>query len=256
MHKIQNTCKVVSNEKISERFYRLCFDTPKILLQTRPGQFVHIRVTDSLEPFFRRPFSVNRAKEHVEIFYEVVGKGTEILAGKKKGGTLDVLGPLGNEFSLPPKGVKQVVMIAGGMGIAPFLILTDFLKSKKYEMLLLYGGRTKEYIFDMKEYEKNGCKIHVSTDDGSVGAKGRVSKLFPKIKKDSKATYIYTCGPGPMIRSVQEFAKKYNIKGEASWEEVMACGLGACLGCARETTKGYKTVCCDGPVFDLHEIIL
>lgn len=255
MHKIQNTYKIVSNEKISPKFYRLRFDAKSMLADTQPGQFIHIRVTDGIEPFFRRPFSVHRAKKYIGIFYEVLGKGTQALAGKKKGGSLDVLGPLGNKFCIPPKGTKQVVMIAGAIGVAPFLILSDFLKNKKYELILLYGGRTRGHVFNMKEYKKNGCKVYVSTDDGSVGVKGKVSKLFSKINKDSATTYIYTCGPDPMMRSVQEFAGKYNIQGEASCEAIMACGLGACLGCSKKTTSGYKTVCYDGPVFNLNEVI-
>ena len=107
----------------------------------------------------------------------------------------------------------------------------------------------------MKEFKGNGCKVYVSTDDGSVGTKGRVSKLFSKINKNPKTTFIYTCGPKPMMASVQAFAKKNKLQGQAACEEVMACALGACLGCSIKTTEGYKTVCYDGPVFDLNEVI-
>lgn len=257
MARIQNTFEVVFNEKLSPRFYRLCLNAPPIARKIKPGQFIHIRVNDSLEPFFRRPFSVYRAQKYVEIFYEPIGAGTRTLALKKKGDFLDVLGPLGNFFSLPTKEIAQVVMIAGGIGVAPFLILSDVLKKKKkLDIILLYGGRTKGHVYDMKEFKKNGCKIFVATDDGSVGVRGRVSKLFSKIKFDPETTFIYTCGPSLMIKTVQEFAKKNNLQGEASCEEVMACALGACLGCSIKTTEGYKTVCYDGPVFDLGKVIL
>ena len=104
-------------------------------------------------------------------------------------------------------------------------------------------------------YFKNmGCKVFKATDDGSVGVKGRVSKLFSKIDSDP-STFIYTCGPRPMMASVQEFARKHHLQGQASCEEVMACALGACLGCSTKTTQGFKTVCGDGPAFDLHELI-
>jgi len=255
MKKIQNIYKVTSNEKLCPAFYRLSINAPSIAKTVKPGQFIHIRTSETLEPFFRRPFSVYRAKKHVEVFYEVVGPGTALMAKMKKGDTLDVLGPVGTPFNMPPKGIKNVVMIAGGIGIAPFLILTDLLRTKKYDLTLLYGGRTKGHVYPMKEFKANGCKVHVATDDGSVGTKGRVSKIFPKINIDPASTRIYTCGPNPMMASVQHFARKNGLKGEAACEEVMACALGACLGCSIRTAEGYKTVCCDGPVFDLDDVI-
>ena len=252
--KIQNKFKVVSNKKLCPRFFCLALDAKPLLAKIQPGQFVHIRTSDGLEPFFRRPFSVYRAKKHAEIFYEVVGQGTHLLSLKKPGEELDVLGPLGNHFSLPPLGTKQVVMIAGGIGIAPFLILSDRLAKKGYELILLYGGRTKEHVYPMKEFKENGCRIFVSTDDGSVGVKGRVSKLFSKINCDPKTTMLYTCGPRAMMEAVKEFSLENNLRCEASCEEIMACALGACLGCSIETSSGYKTVCYDGPVFDIREV--
>lgn len=254
MPKIQHICEVVSNEKICPKFYRLCLDVWPIAKSIKPGQFIHIKVSDGMEPFFRRPFSVYRAKKYVEILYEPIGMGTRAIALKKPGDQLDVLGPLGNSFSLPPKGTKQVVMIAGGIGVAPFLILTDQLKNKDYKLILLYGGRSKGHVYPMKEFKQNDCKIYVATDDGSVGIKGRVSELYLKLTPDPKTTAVYTCGPHAMIHSVQGFVKKYNLWCQASCEEVMACALGACLGCSIETTSGYKTVCYDGPVFDMREI--
>lgn len=255
MEKIQHSVRVVSNDKLCPRFFRLCLDAKDIARKVKPGQFVHIRVKDGLEPFFRRPFSVYRAKTHVEVFYEPVGPGTRILAEKKKGDILDLLGPLGTPFVLPPKGTKTVAMIAGGIGVAPFLMLTDLLKNKGYELILLYGGRSKAHVFNMKEFKKNGCRIFVATDDGSVGVKGRVSKLFSKIPKDPATTFIYTCGPNPMMAAVQDFARQQNLKGQACCEEIMACALGACLGCSIETTSGFKTVCYEGPAFDLQEVV-
>lgn len=262
MAQLQNIFKVVSNEKLSPRFYRLAFHAPTLAAQAKPGQFVHLRVSDGLEPFFRRPFSIYRAQKNIEIFYEVVGPGTKILSEKKKGDDIDVLGPVGTPFTLPSKEINQVVMIAGGIGIAPFLILTDVLKksktagrASKFEMILLYGGRTKDHVYPMKEFKENGVHVFVTTDDGSVGTKGRVSQLFSKINTDSASTMIYTCGPHVMMKAVQEFAGKHGINGQAACEEVMACALGACLGCSIKTTSGYKTVCYDGPVFDLREIL-
>lgn len=256
MSKLQNILKIAVNEKLCPRFYRLAFEAPALIKKVKPGQFIHIRTNEGFEPFFRRPFSVYRAQKYLEIFYEPVGPGTKILAQKKKGDTLDVLGPVGKEFTLPSKSIKQVVMVAGGIGIAPFLMLSDVLKKRKdLEMVLLYGGRTKNHVYPMREFKQNGVKVYVATDDGSVGTKGRVSELFSKIKADSKTTMIYTCGPHAMMHAVQDFAKKNNLQGEAACEEVMACALGACLGCSIKTTAGFKTVCYDGPVFNLQEVV-
>lgn len=254
MARVEQRLRVVEQKKLCPKFYRLKLETGPWAKTIQPGQFIHIRTTNGLEPFFRRPFSVHRAGKCVEILYEVVGKGTDILSQKKRGDVLDVLAPLGNGFTLPP-GVKTAVMVAGGVGVAPFLILSDVLKKKKVNMILLYGGRTRDYVFPMREFEQNGCKIFRSTDDGSVGAKGRVSVLFDKIPLDSKTTFLYTCGPRPMMAALQAFAKKQGLRGQASCEERMACGLGACLGCVVQTTAGYKTACYDGPVFDLKQIV-
>jgi len=132
--------------------------------------------------------------------------------------------------------------------------LSDILKTKKYELILLFGGRNRGHVYPMKEFKDNGVKVHITTDDGSVGAKGRVSSLFDKINKDPKQTFIYTCGPNPMMKAVQAFAAEHQLLGQAACEEIMACALGACLGCSIETTNGFKTVCYDGPAFDLDEV--
>ena len=256
MAKIQNRYKVVSNDQLCSRFYLLKLDAPALAKRIKPGQFVHIRVGETLEPFFRRPFSVYRANRTVDIFYEPIGLGTQKLAEKKKGDILDVLGPLGKPFTLPPPGIRQVVMIAGSIGVAPFMILSDVLKKRRdLELILIYGGRTKGHIYDMKAFKANGCKVYIATDDGSVGFKGRVSVLFSKINPNSAPTFLYTCGPNAMMKAVQDFARKHGLRGEAACEEVMACALGACLGCSIHTKSGYKTVCYDGPVFDLDEVI-
>jgi len=255
LEKIQNIFKVISNEKLCPQYWRLVFDAPDLAAEVQAGQFVHIRTDENgLQPFFRRPFSVYRAQKYVEIFYDVVGPGTKLLSLKKKGDTLDVLGPLGVPFRLPPEGTKQVIMVAGGIGIAPMLILSDVLKKKKCNLVLLYGGRNRGHVYPMKEFKDNGVKVHIATDDGSVGTKGRVSVLFDKIDKDPEHIFIYTCGPNPMMKAVQSFAVQHGLSGQAACEEIMACGLGACLGCSIETTDGFKTVCYDGPAFELDEV--
>ena len=187
MKQIQHLLKITSNRKICQKYFRLALDAKKLASRILPGQFINIRVSDGCEPLFRRPFSVYRARlGRVEVFYEPVGKSTRILMSKEKGDVLDVLGPLGHPFTLPGKEIKQVVFIAGGIGVAPFLLFSDALKSHKAEKLLLYGGRTKGHTFAMTEFKKNGVKAFVATEDGSVGVKGRVSALFSKIVLDAQ----------------------------------------------------------------------
>ncbi len=255
MKRVQQRVRVVDQKKVCPQFFRLRLDAGALAAKVLPGQFIHIRVNEGLEPFFRRPFSVHRADRYLEILYEVVGKGTAMLSQKKKNDVLDILGPLGNSFSLPPAGIKQAVMIAGGIGVAPFMILSDVLKKEKISMTLLYGGRTRGHVFAMSEFKRNGCRVHVATDDGSVGVKGRVPELFGRIEFDPARTFLYTCGPRPMMAAVQEFAVRRGLAGQVSCEERMACGLGACRGCVVRTRSGYQTACYDGPIFDLAEVI-
>lgn len=255
MPNMQGTYKVTALTRVNATYFRLAFRAPALARAVKPGQFIHIRVSEGFEPFFRRPFSVYRAHQGVvEIFFEPVGRGSRLLVSKKKGDGLDVLGPLGRPFTPPSKDVKQVVFIAGGIGVAPFMMFSDQLKAHKAGKVLLYGGRSKAHIFPMNDLKKNGVRTFIATDDGSVGVKGRVPALFGRIAI-APSTMIYTCGPRPMIAAVQAFVKANGLKGEASCEEVMACGLGACLGCSIPTTKGYRTVCHDGPVFDINELV-
>lgn len=255
MKQIQGRYKVVEVVRVNETYLRLVFDAPALARAVKPGQFIHIKVSDGFEPLFRRPFSVYRAKNNrVEIFFEPVGRGSRLLAAARKNDVFDVLGPLGRPFSAPSRNVKQIVFIGGGIGVAPFMAFADTLLKHQAAKVLLYGGRSKAQTFPMTAFKANGVRTFVTTDDGSVGVKGRVAALFGKIDI-APTTFIYACGPRPMLAAVAAFAREKNIQGEASMEEVMACGLGACLGCSIPTTKGYQTVCHDGPVFRLEELV-
>lgn len=256
MKKIHNRYTIISNQKVCERFIQVSLDAPALAKEGRPGQFLNVRVSDDLDPFFRRPFGIYRARNgSVDMLIEIRGKGTEMLADKKSGEVLDILGPLGKSFSFPDKKIKNVVMVGGGIGVAPLLSLADALKDSGKNLVLLYGARDSSYVFDLKAFKEDGCDVYLSTDDGSSGIKGRVSELFDKIPVDKEETFLYVCGPKPMMKSVQDFAEQNSLAGECSCEEVLACGIGACLGCVINTADGYKTVCHDGPVFDLKEVI-
>lgn len=256
MKKIHAKYTILSVKKVCEKFVQISLDAPQLAEFGKPGQFLNVRVSEELDPFFRRPFGIYRAHDkRVDMLIEIRGRGTAVLAQKKPGDTLDILGPLGKSFSIPGGKIKNVVLIGGGIGVAPLLGLAEALKGSGKKLTLLYGGRNKDYIFDLKYFKDAGCDVHIATDDGSVGIKGRVPALFDKISSDPSETFIYTCGPDPMMKAVQAFAKEHGINGECSCEEVMACGIGACLGCVVNTVNGHKTACHDGPVFDLGEVI-
>ncbi len=216
-----------------------------------------LSVDDSLDPLLKRPFSIHRRlKNDFQILYRVAGKGTDILSRRISGDQLNVIGPLGNKFPRPEADAK-VILIAGGIGIAPILNLTEALLKTK--PVLFYGARTKDELLCLDELKALGIDTRISTDDGSFGRKGFVTDILKKfLARDSSlsAKYrLYACGPEPMLRALSVAAKKYKLKCFAALEQNMACGLGTSLGCTVNTVNGYKRVCKEGPVFPIDEII-
>ena len=259
----QTKNKIIENKKITPHYYKMVLFSSHIAKESKPGQFVHIRCSEGYNPLLRRPFSISKIKEQksIEILYEVVGKGTKLLSQKKVGEELDVLGPLGNGFEIFV-GLKLAVLLAGGMGVAPLLYLAEALRSKETETLVLIGARTKKLVFFKKEFASLGCKVKISTEDGTQGFKGLVTDLFKNLLSESRFLYlkeknkssVYACGPPEMLKEVAEISQQNNLFSQASLEERMACGVGACLGCPVKIRGEYKMVCKDGPVFNLKDI--
>jgi len=257
--------KILSNKKTGHAYYKMVLDTPYIARMARPGQFVQIKCSDSFDPLLRRPFSIHRLKAQgsrlkgIEILYEVVGKGTEILAGKKEGESIDVLGPLGSGFVLPTASSLQprAIIIAGGIGSAPLVFLAEELAKKKIKAIVLIGAKTKGMILCEKDFKKITPEVYVSTDDGTYGCHGFVSKLFHNILKTAESefkTIVYACGPAGMLKCIADICRERNFECQVSMEEKMACGIGACLGCVVKTRAGNKLACKDGPVFNSNEL--
>jgi len=245
--------KILSNIKVGDSYYKMTLDAPYIARYATPGQFVQVRCSDGFDPLLRRPFSIHRlaSNQGVEILYEVIGRGTEILSMKKKGEHLDVLGPLGKGFTLPRSSTATI--ITGGMGVAPFVFLAEVLKKKNIKTTVLIGANTKSLILCEKDFKKLGFEIYIATDDGSRGCKGLVSKLF----KPQTGTIVYVCGPNPMLKCIAGMCKRKRIDCEVSLEEKMACGIGACLGCSVKVKSGRnKLACKDGPVFKATDLVL
>lgn len=270
--------KILSNKRVGRVYYKMTLEAPYIARAAKSGQFVQIKCSDGLEPFLRRPFSIHRVKgegsrvKEIEILYEVVGKGTEILAGKKVGDFVDILGPLGAGFSLPrthapnPNRVSglgsslepRAIIIAGGIGSAPLVYLAEELTKKKIKTIVLIGAKTKDAILCEKDFKKIAREVYISTDDGTYGCHGFVSRLFHNILKTSESrfkTIVYVCGPHGMLKCIAEICRERDFECQVSLEEKMACGMGACLGCAVPTKSGNKLACKDGPVFNACELI-
>jgi dihydroorotate dehydrogenase electron transfer subunit len=228
---------------------------PQISSITRPGEFVNVKVTETIHPLLRRPFSIcDVEKDNIYLMFNIFGEGTKMLAGKKPGDTLDILGPLGQGFNTEDD-YETAVIVAGGLGAAPFPFLTRILKSKK-EILSFIGGRTAK---DVITYGM--INTYTATDDGSLGLKGNVVSLLENnidLLKKNKIK-IFGCGPNAMLRALKEFALKHDFNCEVSTECAMACGFGICQGCPIESSSNpdkYLLVCKDGPVFNVKDVII
>jgi len=252
---IQEYCRIQFVKEIAPNIFELSFISPVISARVLPGQFVNIRVEDSLVPLLRRPFSLFSVNAPVvSIIFNAIGIGTTLLSQKKTGDTLDIIGPLGNGvFPLNGEGVATALLVAGGLGVATFPFLTSRL-SQTRNVFTFIGARTKSNVI------RTGLKnIQIATDDGSEGFHGTVVDLFKAFINEQSvdAPRIYSCGPTPMMRAVAQFAKEKNIPCYVALECEMACGIGLCQGCPVEATVGdkkYNLVCKDGPVFETRKV--
>ncbi|MFC1632326.1 dihydroorotate dehydrogenase electron transfer subunit [Candidatus Omnitrophota bacterium] len=259
---IQGKFKILSNKKVGPGYWKMVIAAPEIARAASPGQFVHLLCqAQGPEPLLRRPFSFHRiGKDRFQILYQAIGRGTKLLAQRKKGERIDVLGPLGTGFEIVLDQTADQILVAGGMGVAPLVALAEKLNKihRRSKTLVLIGARTKKELLCANEFKKLGCQVQIATDDGTHGYKGLITDLVKKVLKllalNSQLCAIYSCGPKPMLKELARVSKQYRAKALGSLEEKMACGVGACLGCAVKTRRGFKKVCQDGPVFNLAEI--
>jgi dihydroorotate dehydrogenase electron transfer subunit len=262
--------EISNNEEIQGNCFLMKVILPASFGDPQPGQFVMIRISGLYEPLLARPISIysfSRGKDScaVELLYSVVGKGTQILAGLISGSQVEIHGPLGRGFEID-EARQNIVFIAGGMGIAPLSMLTEHLCGDKCfspSALTFYlGAKTAKAVVGLDKLQKLCYNINVCTDDGTLGKKGLVTQVFQKdIKKYSPVnTAVYACGPKEMLQSLAKILSGSNFTSQVSLEERMACGIGACLGCAvavkdNKEALTYQRVCADGPVFNLREVI-
>lgn len=258
MSQYQENATVTRVEQLSEKNYRLTFDSPLIAGQCKPGQFVMIRTNIGKDPLLRRPFSVHQVlgNHEIQVYFKEVGRGTSILAHAKLGDVYSIFGPLGRGFRINDEGPS--ILVGGGLGIAPLLLLLKEncrLKKNCENDIVILGGRSREEVEPLlDDFKQYGVTLKFSTDDGSLGYHGYVTDILKSIELTGDAT-VYACGPEPMMAGVATLCQQNNVRCQVSVESVMACGMGACLGCSRPDKKGsYTHVCLNGPVFDAEKL--
>jgi dihydroorotate dehydrogenase electron transfer subunit len=262
---------ILDHERVAQHTYRLQLEAPLIAALARPGQFLMARVQDSLDPLLRRPFSFHRIHSHsgrIEILYRVVGRGTSKLSRNLPGSRLNLLGPLGNSFLLPDWEAAEsesgpILLVAGGIGIAPLVeliwrLIEDFGQRPAPPLHLFYGARSAAELLPSEFFPVSCLTLHSSTDDGSFGHHGLVTELMRHTVAELglRPAMLYACGPLAMQYHVAAWALEHRVPTQLSLESLMACGVGACLGCALpsphpsdSTADHYLHVCKDGPIF-------
>lgn len=254
MSAVKITAKVRSQEQLASDIYSLVLYAPEIVRQAKAGQFVSLYSRNGAN-LLPRPISlceIEHERETIRLVYRVVGKGTKEFSAMAEGATIEVMGPLGNGFTLKD---KRAILIGGGIGIPPMLELAKELNCEKNIVL---GFRDETFL--LEDFEPRG-EVYIASEDGKTGVKGNVLDAIREY--DIKADIIYACGPTPMLRAIKEYAFEHHMEAQLSLEEKMACGIGACLACVCQSTEiddhshvHNKRICKDGPVFDAREVEL
>ena len=253
MRKIVEDHQIVDIQYPIEGNFIITFKSPVEIPLIHPGQFAEIYIQNNPKVFLRRPFSildVNYQKKEISFYVKVIGNGTQQLGEYRIGDTVNLIYPLGNSFHIP-ESAKNVLIVGGGSGIAPFILLGKELKKKNIKSTFLLGGRSKKDILLTDKFAEYG-EVYVTTEDGSFGEKGLVTQH--SIFKSSGFSFdkIFTCGPDPMMKAVGKIAQEKNVPCDVSLENMMACGFGICLCCVTATEEGNKRVCMEGPVFNVN----
>lgn len=268
---MQFTAMILSNVEVSPGYWRMRMTAPDECAAARPGQFVMVRVSGSIDPLLRRPFGLfdvgtytpsqsgGAVQPYLEMLYRVVGKGTALLSTLHASDLLDVLGPLGKGFELGTADEEKLI-VGGGVGLAPLYLLAKELV-KESKVRLFAGGRTRDDILCITEFERLGVECYTATEDGSLGECGLVTEaLLRRLDALKGRATIFACGPHGMLNAVAAIAAERNIPCQVSLEGYMACGVGACLGCVTPgqkhspETPDFRCVCTEGPVFEAGEL--
>lgn len=286
---IQVKSCILSNKQLTEDCWRITLEASQIASEIKPGQFINVKISESNDPLFRRPFSVFRCiKLHggelgIEVVYELVGRGTRLMTNLKQGDELDIIGPLGHGFEWQCD-KKVHVLIGSGIGCPALFMLGEEISQAvtqhELELVILLDAKSKKHLILEKEFRTLNAKVLVSTHDGSYGYHGYVTEMlkdFTERGEISSYCVIYACGPELMYKALVPVCQQYRIPAQVSMERHMACGIGVCLSCVCQVDKssvlkyrelksshiqfspeeefGYALVCRDGPVFNIDEVI-
>jgi dihydroorotate dehydrogenase electron transfer subunit len=256
---------ILYNDSIAPSYFRMGLEWPGEAAQ--PGQFVMVQPADRGRILLRRPFSVsallrsNGKPSGIELLYKVVGEGTQLLSEFGPKDRLDILGPLGRGFDLREFSGRHF-FVAGGIGVAPIRFLAEYLTELGKSLAactVFLGGRTQHDLLCQKAFKRLGMPLILTTDDGSLGDQCLVTHPMESALQKNRPNGIFACGPSPMLSCIAGIVTKYQVPCQVSIETMMACGMGACLGCATEPAKDsnrYLHACLDGPVFDINQIKL
>lgn len=263
---------VVSNNEVSPGYCLIRLTAHRNILDAKPGQFVMVRVQDGIDPLLRRPFGIydvgtftpeypdSPRQHYLEILYKIVGKGTGILSMLHTRDYVDVLGPLGNGFDEGGPDAEKL-LVGGGFGLAPLYFFARQLAGRS-KVKVFIGGKRKEDVLCVTEFERLGIDTYVATDDGTLGTRGLVTRVLEEqLAAGAGLRCVFACGPEPMLKAVVRLCNQYGVGCQVSLEANMACGVGACLGCVTkgslhtESTPDYRCVCKDGPVFEAKELL-
>lgn len=242
-------------ERINDKYVLIKLTDKVPLPDMKPGQFVEVRVDDSPATFLRRPISINMVdieNNCLWLLVAAVGDGTRRLARLKSGDKLNCMLPLGNGFTLPESIDERILLVGGGVGVAPLLYLGRVMAGMGCEPTFLLGARSAGDLLLIDEFNKYG-RVYITTEDGSAGEKGFVTNHSVLVKEHFSR--ISTCGPKPMMVAVARYAVQNGIDCEVSLENKMACGVGACLCCVEGTEDGNLCVCKEGPVFNIKKLL-
>lgn len=245
-------CKIIQKKQLTADIFDFTVDVGELAQAAQPGQFAHLYVPGKT---LRRPISIceiDRVRETLRFVFQIRGEGTAMLAARNPGDAFDVLAPLGHGFSLGDTR-RKAVFVGGGIGVPPLL---ESAKAFGVNAAVITGFRNHEAIILKEDFERNGNRVIIATDDGSFGHHGLVTDCLADLEFD----VIFACGPTPMLKAISKIAQQRGVPCQISLEERMACGVGACLGCAvrlrRETGEEYYGhVCKDGPVFDFRNVV-
>ena len=260
--------EVTANTRLSPDYNVIALAAPEIARVAEPGQFVMVKPQPGLDPLLRRPFSIFERLEDksgapigISLLNKRVGAGTKLLFAAKPGDRISVLGPLGRPF-VPVDPPAEAWMVAGGVGLAPFATLDAALKRRNTRRRLFYGARSKADLYYADHFARDGAELHLSTEDGSQGDRGRITEPLTRALESAArgtAITIYACGPTPMMRAVAALGEAHGHPVFVSLEPTMGCGMGGCYSCVVPVTRGsHKTfvrACIEGPVFDSRALV-